>query len=153
MDSRLFGFLVALAACCLPNAGYAQGYGTLSFSPAHPTTNDSITVVFTPATGEPDWCSDHSGAYGNNVTVIAFPFPCSNGYGVLDAANIGKLPAGTYQVTWTYTDNFFNDPVPTATLTVFSAPVSVPVFSTWGLLILVCGVVLVRSHMRPSNEP
>src|SRR5438309_11321200 len=129
MDSKLFALVVVLAACCLPNAAYAQGYGTLSFSPAHPTTNDSITVVFTPAMGQPDWCSYSSGVYGNYVTVFADRSPCSFGYGVLDAANIGKLPAGTYQVTWTYTDNFFNDPVPTAALTVFNAPVSVPVLS------------------------
>ena len=117
-------------------------FGALSFSPANPTSNDFVTVIFTPYAGQPDWCSIFSSVSGNQVVVIAFPYACSLGYGTTNAAAIGRLPTGSYQVVWTFTDNFFNVPVPTAQLEVVYAPAQVPAASSLALAALGFGVML-----------
>jgi hypothetical protein len=138
---------LSLVICLLgwPIAASSQSaYGTLSFSPAHPTTDDAITVILNPAEGGPNWCAFESGVYGhNNIAVIAFPFNCSDGYGTQNFAVIGKLPAGSYDVIWTFTDNFDQVPVPTATLTVIDVPVQLSTLSVVGILSLACGVLLI----------
>ena len=139
----LMGLLRLLAICAgiclfwLPGVATSQSaYGTLSFSPEAPTTNDSITAILTPAAGEPNWCSLSSSVSGNNVVVIANAFDCPPGIGTQNAAALGKLPAGTYTVTWTFPDNFFDVPVPTATLTVATAAVPAPTLSVFGVVAL-----------------
>jgi hypothetical protein len=143
MGSTLSKLTVCLISFLVPSILNAQSYyGTLSFSPAHPTTNDPIKVVLSPAQGEPNWCAFHSGVSGNIIGIIAFPFDCSSGNGTQNFAVIGKVPAGTYQVIWTYTDNFYGDPVPTAQLTVVNAPAEVPALSIAALVWLSSSMAL-----------
>ena len=137
-----------------PIAGNSESaYGTLSFSPAHPTTHDTITVILTPADGQPNWCSLWSSVYGAHVEVIAFPVDCPSGHEAQkNAAVIGKLSAGSYDVLWTFTDNFDNTPVPTATLTVASAPAQVPTLSVLALIAFAASVVFLGLHQfRHAN--
>jgi len=154
MGLNHFILTVFLGSLSLARAANSQSaYGALSFSPPDPTTNDTITVVFTPGDGQPDWCSFFSSVNGNQVGIIAFPFDCSPGNGTQNAAVIGKLLAGTYHVIWTFTDNFDNVPVPTGTLTVAHAPAQIPGLSVLGLLSLGCCVAFLglRGLERRAN--
>ena len=152
MVLKLFTLSVGLGLLWSVPAVSAQNqYGALSFSPANPTSNDFITVVFTPYAGEPDWCSVFSSVSGNEVGIIAFPIECAPGYGTKNAAAIGRLPTGSYQVIWTFTDNFFNVPVPTAQLTVTYASAQVPAASFTALVILAFGIIFIGFSSMRAN--
>jgi len=135
----------------VPGLSAQNQYGTLSFSPSNPTSNDFITVIFTPYAGEPDWCSLSSTVFGNEVRIIAFPVECAPGYGTKNAAAIGRLPAGSYQVIWTFTDNFSHVPVPTAQLTVAYAAVQVQSTSLIALVMLGLGIILIGLSSMRAN--
>jgi len=143
---------IALGLLSLPIVAASQNaFGTLSFSPVHPTTNDTITVVFTPADGQPNWCSFFSSVSGSHVYVLAFPFDCPPENGTQNAAVIGKLAAGSYDVLWTFTDNFDNVPVPTGMFTVVHAPAQIPVLSALGLFAVAFSVAFLGlQRIRPG---
>jgi hypothetical protein len=129
----------------LPSVLLAQAIGTLAFSPAQPTTNDSITVIFTPALGQLDLCPLGFSVGTGFVYINSTGLPCTPGFGTEDRVVIGKLPAATYQVTWDLQDNFTNEQVPTTTLLVRLAPVQVPMLSLTGMSLLTCGLALLGS--------
>jgi hypothetical protein len=140
-------------ALSLPGAAFAID-GTIAFSPTHPSSNDSITVTLAPAVGESNWCAYNFATQGNFVFVFSYAASCPPGFGTTNSIVIGKLPAGAYQVTWGFTDNFFNEPFPTATLTVSASPLRVPTISAVGALLLVCAslwwVCIGTSSLRRS---
>jgi len=80
------------------------------------------------------------------------PFRCLTPRGTTNAIQFGPLAAGTYQVTWNNPDNFYNDPVPTATLIVTNAPVPTPALSLTGAIVLILGVVLLALHRYRWSE-
>jgi len=65
--------------------------------------------------------------------------------------NIGKLPAGTYQVIWGVVDNFSNTPEPTATVVVSFAPPRVPTLSAVGSFLLIGAIFLVSLRRLGPN--
>src|SRR4029078_3083527 len=143
MNVKFLAFFALLGAPCIPDIAFAQSFGTISFSPSHPTTTDPITVTLTPAAGQPDWCPFQFWFPASNAVFIdAAEVPCPSGYGTTNQVVIGTLPAGIYQVVWGFHDNFNNVPVPTGTLTVSSAPSEIPALSPLGLSSLIFLVAL-----------
>src|SRR5262249_14927603 len=105
MRTPLVSLLLMLAAS-IPISCFAQSPRTIAVTPAHPTTDDSITVVFTPAPGDADLCPLSITITKTSVGI--FSGSCPNQGGTPDRAELGKLPAGTYEVTWDFQDNFEN---------------------------------------------
>jgi hypothetical protein len=155
MNVRFLAFVALIVALCLPDIALAQSVGTISFSPAHPTNTDLITVKLTPVAGQPDWCPfQFSFPSSNAVFIDAAAVPCSPGFGTTNQVVIGTLPAGIYQVIWGFHDNFNNVPVPTATLAVSSAPSEIPALSPEGILSLVfCLALLGRGANQRGMRP
>ena len=153
MQPRVWWLIATIAAFCLPSVSLAQPIGTLAFSPAQPTIDDSITVIFTPASGQPDLCPLGFSVATGVVYINSTALPCVPGFGIEDRVAIGKLLAGTYDVTWDLQDNFGNKQVPTSTLVVRLAPVQIPMFSFAGMLLLTFGVALIGSLARKIVAP
>ena len=138
-----FAYLIAFAfALSTPCLALAQSqFGTLSFSPENPTTEDIVVVTLHPSPGEPDWCAFQMRFPASNVVFLdTYSSPCPPGGGTTNEWSIGKLRAGSYTVVWGFHDNFNNVPVPTAALTVQAASDGVPILSTIGVLLLVAAV-------------
>jgi len=153
LPSRWFHWLVA--ASFYSGAALAQSIGTIAFSPAQPTSNDSVTVTLTPAAGQPNYCPLGFSVQGSKVYIGSFASSCTPGYGTTNSIVIGRLPAGTYEVTWTFVDNFFDEPVPTDTLIVTFAPVRVPALSFGALVLLASCLAFfgLRARRLPAHEP
>jgi len=146
-----------MATLCLTAQAEAQSMGEIAFLPPHPTTEDAVTVVFAPATGQPNRCPIKVTVQRPLVFIesdYAFSGECGN-QGALNTANLGKVAAGVYQVIWA-----FKDPLPSeipviASLTVVAAPVQAPALSLWGALLLALCVTTtaLAPHRRPRYEP
>jgi len=147
MTTRLLSLFAALCLLCYAHSVTAQTLGTLSFSPPNPTTADSIASILTPKAGQPDWCPYSSSVQGNNIYVSAQLASCPPGQGTTNTFVLGRLPAGTYQVTWRFVDNFLNLPLPTATLVVAGQSSQAPALSTSAISALLAGVLLFGLHM------
>ena len=146
-----YGRVAALiVALCFSPQPRAQLIGNIAFSPSRPTSNDQVTVVFTPAEGQPDSCAGYVFIQSTTVFVDSFGTlsgSCGN-LGIPDKANLGKLPAGVYQVTWGFHDNFYGALFPTESLTVTAAPVRVPALSRFGILSLALCLILLGLRGR-----
>jgi len=152
MRFPLIGLVMTIAVLCIPFSASAQSYGTIAVSPAKPTTNDSITVTFTPTPGQLDLCPLHVTETPTLVFIISNTCPIDSR--TVDHAVIGKLPAGTYQLIWGVVDNFFNVPEPTTTLVVSYAPPSIPTLTAVGTLLLIGAFLcLVAFHSRHQLGP
>ena len=154
MKSRLLWIVTLVIASLFPGAAFAQAFGTIAFSPDHPTTNDAVTVTLSPAVGWPDFCSLGFSVQGNRVYIGSIP-TSSCAPGATNTIVIGELAAGTYQVTWNFVDNFNNVPLPTGILTVIYVPAPIPVLSPVVAFMLVCCLALLGLYARRSwaHEP
>jgi len=151
MTLRFLALVAIAIAACNPVRASAQIGATIAFFPNQPTTNDSIRVAYTPAPGQLDRCPLNYTIGTGWVFIISSP--CPVGYGSNNRAVIGKLRAGTYQVTWGTVDNFFNEPEPTATLVVTSAPAQIPTLSALGMLLLGSCLVFFLRVLAPAMSP
>jgi hypothetical protein len=155
--TRFVTLVASVVGLWFSGTGYSQSFGTISFSPQRPTPNDSVTVILTPAEGQPDWCPFFFWFSASNVISIDAleDYQCIPGYGTTDQINIGKLPAGVYQVIWGFHDPPPNVTFPAATLTVTAALSEIPGLSFGGLFCLASCIGLIGlSWLRLSpHEP
>lgn len=126
-------WIFSLAALLCSALAAAQSIGTLSFTPAHPNSNEVVSVVLTPSSS--DFCADGVTVSGNSVVILSQPGACGASGGTTDQAFVGPLGAGTYPVNWEFPDDFFHNGA-SGTLTVAAAPSTTPLSSPLTLLAL-----------------